>query len=253
MMHDGYPLRKYTIKDWLLIIITSSLVLQLLTTLLTVNIVSVFPGYLRENIQFNPEGLNQLIYQAAAIGTIISLPLTLLVIYKHKIPFFNRKQLSKEESFIIRGLTKEDWKFLLYYIPASFILYSLGYSLVVSVFGEGEAINQLAIEEMFNYVPIWQIFLMTVVVAPIVEEILFRGLVLFSRGTRETTWLRVIISSILFGLVHNPTNISSLYTYVGMGFIFSYAGKKTETLEAAMIYHFLNNLMGFLSLLLYLN
>lgn len=252
-MREGYALRKFTIKDWLLIILTSSLVLQFLLTIFSVKAVSLFPSYIIGNFQSEEQLIDPLIYLAASTGTIISLPLTLLVIYKNKIPIFNRKQLSKEDSFIIRGLSKSDWKFLLYYIPSSFLIYSLGYGLVVSIFGEGEAVNQLAVESMFNYLPIWQIFLMTVIVAPIVEEVLFRGLLLFSSGEQQTSWFRVIISALLFGLVHNPTNISSFYTYVGMGFVFSYAGKRTESLEGSMIYHFLNNLMGFISLVFYLN
>ena len=170
-MREGYALRKFTIKDWLLIILTSSLVLQFLLTIFSVKAVSLFPSYIIGNFQSEEQLIDQLIYLAASTGTIISLPLTLLVIYKNKIPIFNRKQLSKEDSFIIRGLSKSDWKFLLYYIPSSFLIYSLGYGLVVSIFGEGEAVNQLAVESMFNYLPIWQIFLMTVIVAPIVEEV----------------------------------------------------------------------------------
>ncbi len=252
-MREGYPLRKFTIKDWLLIILTSSLVLQFLVTILSAKTISFFPESIIGSFQSEEEMIDQLFYLAASAGTIISLPLTLWVIYKNKIPLFNRKQLSKEESFIVPGLNKSDWKFLLYYIPGSFLLYSLGYSFIVSIFGEGEAVNQLAVESMFSHLPIWQIFLMTVIVAPIVEEVLFRGLVLFSAGEQKTSWLRVIISSLLFGLVHTPTNISSFYTYVGMGFIFSYAGKRTESLEGPIIYHFLNNLMGFISLVFYMN
>lgn len=246
-MFEGYPLREYKWKDWLLIILTSSLVLQFVITGLSINFFSFLP----ENFQALNQSFQQLIYSASVFGTILSFPLTFIVIRKRKIPFFNRKQLSKEESFIIRGLTKEDWNFLLKYIPISFLLYNFGHGLIISVFGEGEALNQIAIESMFEYIPIWQIFLMTVVVAPIVEEILFRGLILFSKGRLETSWFRVILSALLFGLVHNPTNVSSFYSYVGMGFLFSYAGKRTKSLEAPMVYHFLNNLLGFVMIILY--
>lgn len=251
-MLEGYPLRKYTVKDWLLIILTSSLVLQLVITGISVKVLPLLPGSFLLRFQSEAEFRTQLVYITAAFGTILSLPLTLIVIKKYKIPFFNRKQLNREESFIVRGLTKADWKFLLLYIPSSFLLYSLGHGLVVSIFGEGEAVNQMAVESMFDYVPVWQVFLMVVIVAPIVEEVLFRGLILFSNGEIETSWFRVVISALLFGMVHNPTNISSLYTYVGMGLIFSYAAKRTNSLEASIIYHFLNNLIGFLAISLYL-
>ncbi|MDN6731879.1 MAG: CPBP family intramembrane metalloprotease [Atopostipes suicloacalis] len=250
-MLKGYTLRKYTVKDWLLIIITSSLLLQIVVTVLGIKFIDIFPEYLLPYFQTRSEMTKGIVYFSGALGTILSLPLTLIAIKKRKIPFFNRKQLTKEESFIIRGMSKKDWKFLIIYIPTSFLLYSLGNQIVVSIFGEGEAINQLAIESMFDYIPIWQIFLMTVVVAPIVEEVLFRGLILFSNGKIETTFFRVILSALLFGMIHNPTNIASFYNYVGMGFLFSYAAKRTSSLEAPMVYHFLNNLMAFLVILFY--
>lgn len=250
-MFEGYPLRKFTIKEGFSIIITSSLVLQLLVTRFSLGVVHFLPEKLLLLLQIEAQGTVQLVYSAAVLGTVISLPLTLLVIYKNKIPFFNRKHLKKEESFLIRGLTKADWKFLLSYIPLSFLFFNIGYSLIVRFFGEGEALNQLAVESMFNYLPTWQIFLMTVIVAPIVEEVLFRGLILFSGGKQSPSWFRLIISSLLFGLVHSPTNIASLYTYVGMGFLFAYAAKRTNSLEAPIVYHFLNNLLGFIGILFF--
>lgn len=248
-MLKGYPLRKYELKDWLLIILTSSLFLQLVVTALSVKAIDFFPETVISNIQIDT--MKQLIYFSGFLGTSLSLPLTIIVVIKRKMPLFNRKRLNKKESFIIRGLNKKDWKFLITYIPVSFLVFNIGNSIIVNLFGEGEAVNQIAIETMFNYLPLWQMFLMTVIVAPVVEEILFRGLILFSNGKIETSWFRVILSALLFGLVHSPTDIPSIYNYVGMGLIFSYAAKRTKTIEGSMIYHFLNNLLGFIAILLY--
>lgn len=244
-MLGGYSLRKYTAMDWFLIILTSSFILQIIVTVLSSTIIQFYPELFLTGIGSETEILSNIIYNSAVYATILSLPLTLLVVYWRKIPLFNRKQLSQEESFLIKGLSKEDWAFLIRYIPISYTLYLLGNVVVVSIFGEGEAVNQLAIESLFGYIPIWQLFIMIVLVAPIVEELLFRGMMLFSGNRIETTWLRTIISALLFGLIHSPTNIQSLYTYVGMGFIFAYAAKRTNSVEAAMLYHFLNNLVGF--------
>lgn len=247
-MLDGYPLRKYDWKDWVLMIISSSLVLQVVFSMGMVNVgpivMSVF-----SDISITREMLEQFLFSGTVYGTLASLPITLLIVYWRKIPLFNRRQLTKEQSFIIRGLTKSDWKFLLKYIPTSFILYTIGQVVLSQFLGASEPVNQLAVESLFDYIPLWQMFLMIVVVAPITEELLFRGILLFPGDHLKTTWLRVLISAVLFGLVHNPTDLLSLYTYVGMGFIFSYASKRTETVEAAMVYHFLNNLLGFLAVL----
>lgn len=245
-MLDGYPLRRYSLADWIFMILASTLVLQILATI----VISNFPGSYWESFIAAGKSVEEVIltisYQSAALGTILSLPLTLLVVYWRKIPLFNRRGLSREESFIIRGLTKEDWQFLVRYIPVSYVLYVIGSVVIINLFGEGDAVNQIVIEDMFGHVPLWQMFLMIVIVAPIVEELFFRGILLFRGNQLEATWLRTILSAVLFGLIHTPTSVYAVYTYVGMGFIFAYAAKRTNTVEASMVYHFLNNLLGFI-------
>lgn len=244
-MFKGYPLRKYSWKDWLLMIISSSLVLQVIVTSGAAFITDLNTA----DVDVLIEELTRITINGTVSGTLISLPLTLLSIYWRKIPLINRRQISWEESMVLPGLKKEDWKFLIRYIPISYILYLVGSTIVAYFFGATEASNQAAIESLFNYVPVWAMFLMIVVVAPIVEELLFRGILLFPGNRLEASWGRTILSALLFGLVHNPTDVYSFYTYVAMGFILAYAAKRTQSVEVAMVYHFLNNLVGFLTIM----
>lgn len=238
-MLTGYPLREYNWKDWLGMIVSSSLVLQFIAIIVLSYFVS------------NPtlENLTTASFYGTVYGTILSLPVTLLVVYFQKIPLFNRKQLSKKESFILPGMTKEDWKFLVKYIPTSYILYIVGSVIVGSLFGVSEAANQVAIESLFDFVPSWVMFIMIVIVAPIVEELLFRGIMLFPGDRLETTWVRLIISTVLFAVIHGPGDVYTAYTYLGMSIMFAYAAKKTQTVEASIVYHILNNLMGFIAIM----
>lgn len=247
-MLEGYPLRKYNWKDWLALILTSSVVLQLLLITISSSLLLLTSNSM-VGTDVSLEMINQALSNGVVVGTIISLPLTLLLVRWLKIPLFNRKKLSKEESFIIRGLSRKDWEFLKKYIPTSYVLYYIGAIIVNSIFIDTEAVNQTAVEGLINQYPIWVMFIMIVIVAPIGEELLFRGLMLFPGNHLETTWPRVIISAVLFGLIHMPTNIPSVYSYVGMGFIFAYASKHTQTVEAGIVYHFINNLIAFLALL----
>jgi len=242
-MLAGYSLRQYDWKDWLFMILSSSLVLQIILTFILSPILLSFAD------EVSPELVVQISVYGTIYGTIASLPLTLLVVYWLKIPLFNRRQISKEDSFIVRGLTKADWGFLAKYIPISYFLYYVGSFIVAYFFGITEAANQVAVESLFSYVPAWVMFIMIVIVAPLVEELLFRGMMLFPGDRVETSWVRTIVSAILFGLIHAPTTIYSAYTYIGMGFIFAYASKRTQSIEAAMVYHFLNNLVGFIAIL----
>ena len=244
-MLKGYPLRDYTWKDWVLIIVSSGLALQFIVAFLATMFSDIDPN----NMEAVLAQVERITINAAVYGTIISLPLSLMVIHWRKIPIFNRKQLSKSEWFIVPGLSTKDWSFLMKYIPISFVLYTTGNVIMTLLFGEMEAVNQDAIVSLFDYIPIWVMFIMIVIVAPITEEVLFRGIMVFPGNKLDTTWLRVMISAVLFGLIHSPTDIQSLYTYVGMGVMFSYAAKKTQSVEAAIVYHFLNNLLAFTALL----
>lgn len=247
-MLEGYPLRKHNWKDWLALILTSSLVLQLLLISIFSNVLLLINTSMAgTNVEL--EIISEALTKGTVMGTLISLPLTLLMVHWLKIPLFNRKQLSKEESSFIRGLSKKDWDFLKSFIPKSYFIYYVGAIIINSLFTDTEAINQTAVEGLFDQFPMWIMFIMIVIIAPIGEELLFRGIVLFSGDRLETTWLRVIISAVLFGLIHMPTNIPSAYSYIGMGFIFAYASKRTQTVEAGIIYHFINNLIAFLALL----
>lgn len=245
-MFEGYSLRKYDWKDWLLMVCSSAIILQVVMMVLLSVVVPIAVGNITEAT------VNMVTNYSVVYGSILSLPLSLYIIYKRKIPLFNRKQLSEQESFLVRGLTKEDWKFLIKYIPVSYILFLLGSVVVEKIFGMSEAANQMAVESLFNHVPPWQLFLMIVIVAPITEELLFRGLILFPGNRLDTSWVRVIISSLLFGLIHILTDVDvyTFYTYVGMGFIFTYAAKRTNSIEASIVYHMLNNLLGFFAILL---
>src|SRR5690625_3746314 len=229
-------------------IASSSLILQVLFTFIGANLAPLILSTFSSG-HLTLEALEQLLIQFTVFGAIASLPLTLFIIHKRKIPLFNRKQLTKNESYLIRGVSKKDWKFLLIYIPISYIPYLIGQMVLINIFDPNAPVNQIAIESLFEYLPMWQLFLMIVVVAPITEELLFRGMVLFQGDTLEVTWTRVLISGLLFGIVHSPTDIFSLYTYVGMGLIFAYAVRKTQSIEVAIIYHFLNNFIGFIQIL----
>ena len=162
-MLKGYPLRDYTWKDWVLMIVSSGLALQFIVAFLATMFSDIDPN----NMEAVLAQVERITLNAAVYGTIISLPLSLMVIHWRKIPIFNRKQLSKSEWFIVPGLSKKDWSFLVKYIPISFILYRIGSVILFLIFGEMEAVNQEAIVSILDYLPTWIMFIMIVIVAPI--------------------------------------------------------------------------------------
>lgn len=233
----GYKLRDITFSDQLLLWIFSPLVLQVIGTFVMLE----FYGGQGE---ITEEMLPVLLGQGTAIGAIISLPILIFIIIMRKVPLINRRR----KWFILPGLSGDDWLFLLWYIPVSLFIFGLGALGVEAIFGEAEAVNQQAIESMTDHIPLWAMFMMVIIVAPLAEEWLFRGLIMFRHPTNNVTWTATIVSAVIFGLVHTPTDIPSAYTYIGMGLMFGYAAKHTGSIEAAVVFHLINNLMGFIVL-----
>lgn len=86
--------------------------------------------------------------------------------------------------------------------------------------------------------------LSTVICAPIVEEVAFRGVIFEHLKRRMPLIPAIIISSLFFGLWHrNPVQI--FYTFF-MGVIYAFAYAYTGKLLYPMLLHFLNNLLSVL-------
>lgn len=97
--------------------------------------------------------------------------------------------------------------------------------------------------------PTLVLFLFTVFFAPVLEELLFRG-ILMGKVFGKDSNVGLLLSSFLFGLIHNPTNIGSWVVYGGMGLVLGLAYRISGKYTNALILHSLNNLLGFLLMLL---
>jgi len=87
----------------------------------------------------------------------------------------------------------------------------------------------------------YEVILMAILLAPIGEELLFRGFL--------TKRFGIIISSLLFGIVHIAYGsyveiIGAIY----IGLVLAYIFKKTESLTPCILTHFLYNLMAIIIL-----
>lgn len=93
----------------------------------------------------------------------------------------------------------------------------------------------------------WAI-LSAVVAAPIVEEILFRGLILESCRERFGRTTAVFVSAFLFGLIHIvPLQVVNAFV---VGLILGYVYLKTGSLLSAMIIHAVNNAIAYATMAL---
>jgi len=88
-------------------------------------------------------------------------------------------------------------------------------------------------------------FLYMVIAAPILEELIFRGIMLDGLLKKYSPIKAILISSILFGLVHlNPWQfVAGLFLGLFMGWVYY----KTKSLSLAIIIHAAVNFTGFLT------
>lgn len=82
----------------------------------------------------------------------------------------------------------------------------------------------------------------TIVVAPIVEEIIFRGLILSRLRKAIPGWLAVLISALLFGLCHGQI-VWICYAFV-LGLIFGVMAQRSGSVWPSLLAHVLFNTIG---------
>ena len=115
------------------------------------------------------------------------------------------------------------------------------------------ASNQVALEEMARKGGAALIFVvvLAVFVAPLVEELIFRGIILNYFFKEGPWWLNVIISGVLFGYFHvfQDFQIFAFIQYSLMGIVLAIVYKKTKQIQYAMATHMLNNSIAALSLI----
>jgi membrane protease YdiL (CAAX protease family) len=86
----------------------------------------------------------------------------------------------------------------------------------------------------------------TVIIAPICEELVFRGLMISSLEGAMKKPIAVLITAILFSVVHLPSLIALGYTFL-LGLILGFVYIKTKSLFPCIILHMLFNASNYLS------
>ncbi|UXR48063.1 CPBP family intramembrane metalloprotease [Staphylococcus simulans] len=113
--------------------------------------------------------------------------------------------------------------------------------------------NQAMIEAMFEHQWLWPfLFISIVVLAPIVEELLYRHVIIHELGKKIGNVLATLLSIILFAGIHMmyATSIYEALPYVMMGTVFSIVYLMSrKNLAVAILLHAFNNAIGFILML----
>ena len=120
-------------------------------------------------------------------------------------------------------------------------------AMVMMMEGVSNSTNQATIENI--HMNPFVLITFTVIMAPIVEELVFRG-ILMGRVFNPDSIVGLILSSLLFGLVHTPNSIGVWIVYAGMGFALGTVYRKFQKLEYCIIAHMINNSIAVSTMLL---
>ena len=84
---------------------------------------------------------------------------------------------------------------------------------------------------------------MVAVIAPIMEEIIFRGFLYGKLRVRIPKWVAIFVTSLVFGLVHLQWNVG--ISVFAMSIVTCTLREITGTIYAGMLVHIINNAVAF--------
>ena len=127
-------------------------------------------------------------------------------------------------------------------------------SLVVQFFLPNDpSVNQQTATDLTLAQPLFSFFAV-VIFAPLTEELIFRGMLaryLFPKqDNSKQTLLFLLVSSVLFTLGHFPGDVQQFFVYFSLGFSLGLAYISRKGLVYSISLHALNNLIGFLMILM---
>jgi len=126
-------------------------------------------------------------------------------------------------------------------------------SLVVQFFLPNDpSVNQQTAIDLTLSQPLFSFFAV-VIFAPLTEELIFRGMLaryLFPKQDKSKQVLFLLVSSVLFALIHFPGDVQQFLVYTSLGFSLGLAYISRKGLVYSISLHALNNLVSFLMILM---
>ena len=162
---------------------------------------------------------------------LIGFPVFLLIVRNMKTLPRNKKKMGAEEFFSLFLISQ----------GVMFIGNTVGTSLngiIGNILGR-EITNSTS--DLIEQTPIWLVFLVVVVVGPIIEELMFRKLMIDRLG-RYGDAVAITVSSIAFGLFHG--NFYQFFYAAMLGFVLGYIYTKTGNVKYSVLMHMIINFFG---------
>lgn len=109
--------------------------------------------------------------------------------------------------------------------------------------------NQMDVNQMVSMETLFPMGLAIVLIAPITEEILCRGIIPKKIFHGHEKW-GYLLGWLVFALLHKPTNLGSFIIYGGMSAIVTYLAYRSQRLEMPIFLHMIHNGLTYLVMIL---
>ncbi|MGO3732779.1 MAG: lysostaphin resistance A-like protein [Vagococcus sp.] len=144
-------------------------------------------------------------------------------------------------------ITKQDVGTAFAFFLVGRVIAVVGTSLMTMIYGTDTSANDQMIQELFGVdSQLVVVLLLTVSIAigaPIMEELVFRGLPTRLLLKDTPKWFPMIMTSLAFSSVHQSDNIVSFMMYFSLGLIMYVAYQRKGRIVDSMLLHFFNNLL----------
>lgn len=150
---------------------------------------------------------------------------------------------AKEE---VQKIGWRDLRFALLFFLIARVIAIVGTLLLTWLYGEEMTANDEALNSITDDASAFALYFMLFVLAmgilvPIAEELTYRGIGTHLLFKKHAFWLPLIITSIIFGLMHTPTNIIAFFLYGLIGVVCYLAYYRRKNILDSMLVHILNN------------
>lgn len=132
---------------------------------------------------------------------------------------------------------------------------AIGSSIVKLFVDQSSSVNQQQVESLTKSIPAIMFFV-TGFLAPIGEELIFRGII-FTGLRKYNRFLAYVVTAFLFGFIHvmnsvfagNIFEMVQMIPYACSGLVFAYIYESTDNIWASILTHMTNNIFALLVIL----
>ncbi|HCV1217640.1 TPA: CPBP family intramembrane metalloprotease [Staphylococcus aureus] len=103
--------------------------------------------------------------------------------------------------------------------------------------------NEQELDRELQHTPLYMSIVTIAIIPAIVEEIVFRGMII-RVVFRKHLFIGLVVSSLVFASLHESDTWIGYLPYLYSGVIFGYTYLKTKRLEVPILIHFINNLLA---------